>query len=298
MSNKKTYHIFSNSTQEIMEYLIKKLESRKRNLSNYIHIFDSIDSIEIFYQKKNEISLLFKNLEEELHQSALAIKALMIQNKALSHESIEASSIQSKYNKLLKENNFLLLENNFYERKFNHFNQSNVEININFKPKVAELDEFISKYNQKRINLIFENLESFNQEWDPDLILEFRKKYPNCDLVIRLPEYNPRIQTLLTQKQVPHYYYIFANKWEIFNGLLETSVTDIYVTEDLCFSMDIIQQKAQAKNKKIRVFCDVCQTSWPYENSLRTFFIRPEDINLYNKYIDVVEFFNAEYDKD
>ena len=73
MSNKKTYHIFSNSTQEIMEYLIKKLESRKRNLSNYIHIFDSIDSIEIFYQKKNEISLLFKNLEEELHQSALAI---------------------------------------------------------------------------------------------------------------------------------------------------------------------------------------------------------------------------------
>ena len=185
-----------------------------------------------------------------------------------------------------------------YTRKFNHFDQSNVEININFKPKVAELDEFISKYNQKRINLIFENLESFNQEWDPDLILEFRKKYPNCDLVIRLPEYNPRIQTLLTQKQVPHYYYIFANKWEIFNGLLETSVTDIYVTEDLCFSMDIIQQKAQAKNKKIRVFCDVCQTSWPYENSLRTFFIRPEDVNLYNKYIDVVEFFDAEHNKD
>ena len=185
-----------------------------------------------------------------------------------------------------------------YTRKFNHFDQSNVEININFKPKVAELDEFISKYKQKRINLIFEDLKDFNQEWDPDLILEFRKKYPNCDLVIRLPEYSSRIQTLLTQKQVPHYYYFFANKWEIFNGLLETSVTDIYVTEDLCFSMDIIKQKAQAKNKKIRVFCDVCQTSWPYENSLRTFFIRPEDIFLYNKYIDVVEFFDAEHNKD
>ena len=151
MSNKKTYHIFSNSTQEIMEYLIKKLESRKRNLSNYIHIFDSIDSIEIFYQKKNEISLLFKNLEEELHQSALAIKALMIENKALSHESIEASSIQSKYNKLLKENNFLLLENNFYERKFNHFNNNKVK-----SPKI-EKSTFNKGLSKNKFNISNKN---------------------------------------------------------------------------------------------------------------------------------------------
>ena len=62
--------------------------------------------------------------------------------------------------------------------------------------------------------------------------------------------------------------------------------------------MDIIKQKAQEKNKKLRTFCNICQTSWQGTNSLRTFFIRPEDINLYNKYIDVVEFFNAEYNKD
>ena len=102
MSSEIKYNINSNSTQEIMGYLIKKLESRKRNLSKYVNIFNSIDSMEIFNQKRNEIFNLFKNLEEELHQSALAIKALMIQNNALSHGSIETSSMKIKYNKLIK----------------------------------------------------------------------------------------------------------------------------------------------------------------------------------------------------
>ena len=185
-----------------------------------------------------------------------------------------------------------------FTRKFDHFNQSNVEININYKPKVRQLEDFIIKYSQKRINLIFNSWGDFDQGRDPDLIQAFRQKYPTCNLVMRLPSYSSQIQTLLSQKRLPHYYFILANKWDILNGLLETSVTDIYITEDLCFSMDIVKQKCKEKNKRIRTFCDVCQTSWPQSNSLRTFFIRPEDINLYNKYIDVVEFFNAEHNKD
>lgn len=184
-----------------------------------------------------------------------------------------------------------------FTRKFNYFNQSNVEINIHYKPKVKELDDFISKYSQKRINLIFQEGE-FDKERDLPLIEAFREKYPQCELVMRMPVYSRQIQSLLAQKQLPHYYYIFANRWGIFNGLLNTSVTDIYISEDLCFSLDIIQQKVKDKNKKIRTFCNICQATWPEEESLRTFFIRPEDIFLYNKYIDVVEFFEAEKDKN
>ena len=180
-----------------------------------------------------------------------------------------------------------------FTRKFNYFNQPNVEINIHYKPKVKELDDFISKYSQKRINLIFQEGE-FDKERDLPLTEAFREKYPQCELVMRMPVYSRQIQSLLAQKQLPHYYYILANRWGIFNGLLNTSVTDIYISEDLCFSLDIIQQKVKDTNKKIRTFCNVCQTTWPEEESLRTFFIRPEDIFLYNKYIDVVEFFEAD----
>lgn len=188
-----------------------------------------------------------------------------------------------------------------FTRKFNYFDQPNVEIEINYKPKVKELQDFIIKYPNKRINLIFNTWDAFDKERDPALIQAFRQKYPECDLVMRLPDYNASIQTLLAEKQLPHYYYIFANRWDILNGLLATSVSDIYVTEDLCFSMDIIKQKKG--NKRIRVFGNICQFSWPEYDSLRTFFIRPEDVKLYNKYIDVIEFvsqnkyqFNTLYD--
>ena len=160
-----------------------------------------------------------------------------------------------------------------FTRKFNYFNQPNVEINIHYKPKVKELDDFISRYKQKRINLIFQEGE-FDKERDLPLIEAFREKYPQCELVMRLPVYSRQIQSLLAQKQLPHYYYILANRWGIFNGLLNTSVTDIYISEDLCFSLDIIQQKVKDKNKKIRTFCNVCQTTWPEEESLRTFYGR------------------------
>lgn len=184
-----------------------------------------------------------------------------------------------------------------FTRKFNHFDQPNVEIAIHYKPKVKELQDFIIKYPNKRIDLIFEDWGDFDEERDPALIQAFRQKYPTCDLVIRLPDirepfYAKEIQTLLAEKQLPHYYFTLANRWDVLNGLLATSVTDIYVTEDLCFSMDIIKEKCKKANKRVRTFCNVCQSSWPETQSLRTFFIRPEDMKLYNEYIDVVEFFD------
>ena len=105
------------SNPDIMEYLILKLESRQRNLSKCFTIFNSIDSYESFYQKRKDIFLLFKNLEEEIHQAALALKALLAQNKALSKEITDTKSIQNNYNKLLKENNYLLIENNNFAKK-------------------------------------------------------------------------------------------------------------------------------------------------------------------------------------
>ena len=143
--------IISNSNADIMEYLIQKLESRQRNLSKCANIFNTIDSYETFYQRRKDIFNLFKNLEEELHQAALAIKALMIQNKALSQENIDTINIQKNYNKLLQENNYLLLENNDYAKKLN-------EIKNIKSPKRAQSPSFgktsKTKYNNnKSINM-------------------------------------------------------------------------------------------------------------------------------------------------
>ena len=125
MSSEIKNDIISNSNTDIMEYLIQKLESRQRNLSKCANIFNTIDSYETFYQKRKEIFILFKNLEEEIHQAAMAIKALMAQNKALSQNSLDTTSIQKNYDKLLQENNYLLIENNKYAQKIKELNNKN-----------------------------------------------------------------------------------------------------------------------------------------------------------------------------
>ena len=110
-------NIICESNADIMQYLILKLESRRKNLNCYAQTINSINSIETFYLKKKDIFNLFQNLEEELRQASLAIKALMVQNKALSEEKSQIFNIKQNYAKLLNENNYLLKENNNLTQK-------------------------------------------------------------------------------------------------------------------------------------------------------------------------------------
>ena len=125
MSYELRNNIISNTNSDIMEYLVQKLESRERSLSKCANFFNTIDSFETFYQKKKDILNLFKNLEEEVHQAALAIKALLMQNKALSKENDDTQVNQRDYNKLLQENNYLLKENNRYAKKLKNLKNYN-----------------------------------------------------------------------------------------------------------------------------------------------------------------------------
>ena len=122
MSLNKRNEIISESSPDIMEYLIQKLESRQRNLVSYVNLFNSINSIEAFYLKRKDIFNLFQNLEEELRQASLAIKALMVQNKALSEENLQSLNMKKNNAKLLRENNYLLKENNNLAQKLKEIN--------------------------------------------------------------------------------------------------------------------------------------------------------------------------------
>lgn len=103
--------------------------------------------------------------------------------------------------------------------------------------------------------------------------------------------YTPELEQVLSNKQIPHYYQNFVNTLDEFEGFLSLDVTDIFITEELAFSALFLSQKAKEKNKSLRVFCNICQSSWKGTPSLKTFFIRPEDIDLYANFFDTFEFF-------
>jgi len=148
-------NIICDSNHDIMEYLIKKLESRQRNLNSYANIFNSINSIEAFYLRRKDIFNLFQNLEEELRQASLAIKALMIQNKALSEEKIQFSENKKNFAKILKENNYLLKENNNLAQKVKELNSENIDT-IEKRIKTPNFNKDFQKYKFKT-NKSFQN---------------------------------------------------------------------------------------------------------------------------------------------
>ena len=181
-----------------------------------------------------------------------------------------------------------------FSKKFKYLSDQ-VELNIKYKPLIKELDTFISTYGgSHRINLDFIECD-FDDERDVKIIQALREKYPSYKIVACIPKYSKGLELKLQENGIPHYYNTLITTWDDFNGFLSLDVTDIFIAEELGFSIKDLSKKAKERSIALRCFCNVCQSSWAETPSLKTFFIRPEDISLYGDYIDTFEFF-AGYD--
>lgn len=177
-----------------------------------------------------------------------------------------------------------------FSKKFKYFNDQNIQININYKPKIKELDTFINEYRTHRINLYIEDL---NYDRDFEIIQALQEKYPQTKLVLNLPSYNQELEQKLKECGLPHYYNELITSWDRFNGFLSLDITDIFIAQEFAFSAKTLSNliKKHNKNINLRVYCNVCQSSWDNTPSIKTFFIRPEDLQLYEGIIDTFEFF-------
>ena len=83
------------------------------------------------------------------------------------------------------------------------------------------------------------------------------------------------------------------NNWDTLQGYIKYKPSDMYIVEALGFEINKVAKVLHNENIKIRTFANVAQSSWREIDPLRKFFIRPEDIPIYEPYIDVIEFFNS-----
>ena len=107
-----------------------------------------------------------------------------------------------------------------------------------------------------------------------------------------MPTYTEELENLLSDNNVPHYYSEQITDWDKFQGFLQLNVTDIFVAENLAFNAEALSINAKKHNKSLRCYCNICESSWKNTPSLKTFFIRPEDIVLYEGLIDTFEFYS------
>lgn len=162
------------------------------------------------------------------------------------------------------------------------------EFIIKYTKKNDVLIDFLEKYKNIRINLTIEEELTFNEL---KLLKTISNNYSN--LVLRFNHYNPETIEDIVECGVPFFFANRINNWDEFLGFIELGVTDIYIVEDLCFELDKVSLLAHQNNIQLRTYPNVAQSSWKDTLDIKKFWIRPEDVDLYSKYIDVFEFFGT-----
>ena len=153
--------ISDNSSIEIMNYLIKKLESTYNSILKFNNLLDSYDTSESFFSIRKDLKLFFTDLTENFNQGIFAIKALTNQNKKILEElkikELKQQKNINEFNNIITENKKIKSEIENKEENF-EIKENNIEnIKDNNKNNLEKNEEL--KENNINNNIIINNKE-------------------------------------------------------------------------------------------------------------------------------------------
>ena len=159
------------------------------------------------------------------------------------------------------------------------------EFKIKYRPSDRTLEDFLNKYINKSI--VIDVSDSFEQV-DAQLLKGLSDKYQNIKIIFN---FNKKDYLSRAEKyNIPHFFTNPITSIDQLWGLIKYNPTDMYICSELGFSLDKISRLLHENNIKVRVFPNICQSTFFSEiPSIKTFFIRPEDIPAYSQYVDVFE---------
>ena len=114
-----------------------------------------------------------------------------------------------------------------------------------------ELEAFIKLYPNHRINVLFDNVNS--EDDNIDGIIDICNKYENIYVrlrpqdLIHLSDYHKNNVRYFFDRTMPIYTY------GLLEWALECSPTDIYIADDLTYNLEEVYKQCQAKNIELRV---------------------------------------------
>ncbi len=161
------------------------------------------------------------------------------------------------------------------------------EIIIQYKEKSTSLLDFVQKYNEnQRIIADITQLENIED---------------NLDIFEAAHKVHPQFAILLSKEQgyvdfaengIPFFFIEGASCLDDLMGITRLGVSDIYIMNELGFNLENVSSYCHSLNIKVRVYPNVAQSSTKFDvDNFTKFFIRPDAVRLYSKYVDTMEFF-------
>ena len=186
----------------------------------------------------------------------------------------------------------------------NHPLQDTVdEMIVKYNAKDKTMFEFIEQHINQTIIFLISDIQSFLDTGETAKFIAFKETHPeltNWKFKISYPEIDSiegqKLQQDFEQAGIPYFSGYFIHDWAHLHRYLNSAVTDLYITESLCFELENVSKLAHEKGKLIRVFPNVAQSEdMKFINGIKTFFIRPEDTGTYEPYVDVCELWGDEH---
>lgn len=170
------------------------------------------------------------------------------------------------------------------------------EISILYDNQDRQLLTFLEEHCDKRIVLIVRDMDNFYkaQEWLK--LNAIKEAHPDWNFVVcfreicRFELFNSMLQECCANLCIPFFTGYLVTSFDQLHYLCAQGVSDVYLGEDICFDLRRAKAVASSYGVQLRVFPNVAQASVRTSPALKKFFIRPEDVSIYEDVIDTFEF--------
>ena len=186
----------------------------------------------------------------------------------------------------------------FNKKKETYLNKAD-EIKISYNRRDSSLIDFLLKYKEKRIILTINEISDFIYYKNIERFISIKEMYPYLDFTLEFPqnfldqldeEEEKNLLTIIKENNIKFCFFTLVSDWDVFKGLINLGVSDIYIVDNMAFELDKCSKIAHENNIYIRVFPNIAQSKWDNTPGEKKFFIRPEDLQYYDDFVDVVEF--------
>ena len=152
------------------------------------------------------------------------------------------------------------------------------------------LVSFMEKFPNKRINLQIDTINFKTSEIN--ILAAIRKNKPELKFVVALDKYDLNLMKELKAKDIPFYASYPCHDWELMHHLVECGVSDINISGPLAFNLPKVKQFIDKQDRPIqtRITANIVASEYDFTPKIVSFFIRPEDIEMYSEYIDICDF--------
>lgn len=150
------------------------------------------------------------------------------------------------------------------------------------------LVSFLTRHSAQRINLLIDATHFTKSELRK--IIAIKTTYPNYNFALALDVLVFELTKNLRENNIPFYVAKPCLDWEMLNILLKEGVCAINISGPLGFELSRVR-RCVGPDIQLRAIPNKVSALYPENTAaLYNFFIRPEDVEIYENFIDILEF--------